>query len=60
MKGDKKMFYEIRDAIFNRLACWLMNHCHCWSMVFYTACRRYYPANVQCMYESWAEEMGVK
>lgn len=54
------MFYELRDAIFNRLACWLMKHCHCWSMVFYTACRRYYPANVKCMYESWAEEVGVK
>lgn len=52
------MFYEIRDAIFNRLACWLMEHCHCWATVFYTACNRYYPDEVKCMYKSWAEERG--
>ena len=49
------MLYEIKEVVFNRLIVWLMNHCHCWASVFYTACNRYYKEEVVGMYESWKE-----
>jgi hypothetical protein len=52
------MLYNLRDAVFNRLICWLMEHCHCWSMVFYTACRQYYPKSTKNMFECWWEEQA--
>jgi hypothetical protein len=49
------MLHEIKETIFNKLIVWLMNHTHCWSTVFYTACKRYYPGSVVAMYKSWYE-----
>lgn len=49
------MLHEIKETISNKLIVWLMNHTHCWSTVFYTACKRYYPGSVVAMYKSWYE-----
>lgn len=48
-------FYDLRDSIFNHLIIWMMKHCQCWAGVFYTACSRYYPNSVRCMFQSWDE-----
>jgi len=53
-------FYYLRDDIFNWLIVWLMKHCCCYASVFYTACQRYYPNEVKCMYHSWAEFKGLE
>lgn len=50
------MLHEIKEKIFNNLIVWLMNHTHCWSRVFYTACEQYYTKDVVAMYESWYEK----
>ena len=52
--------YEIRDIIFNHLIVWMMEHCHCWADVFYTACSRYYPNTVRGYFNSWDEDMKKK
>lgn len=49
------MLHEIKETIFNKLIVWLMNHTHCWSTVFYTACKRYPARSVVTMYKSWYE-----
>ena len=54
------IFYYWRDEICNKLIVWLMNHCHCYATVFYTACKRYYPKEVKCMYQSWADFVGLE
>ncbi len=53
-------FYDLRDSIFNHLIIWLMKHCQCWATVFYTACSRYYPNEVRCLFQSWDESERKK
>ena len=50
------MFFEMRNAIFNRVIIWMMKHCRCSCGVFYTACGCYHPASVRNMVTMYLEE----
>ena len=50
-------WYDLRDTILNRLAVWCIKHCHNWSTIFYTACSRLEPRDVECMAKSYLQSV---
>ena len=54
------MFYTLRDEIGNKVVQWIMKHIHCYASTFYACCSRYFPADVQCMTESFLTTKGEK
>lgn len=50
------MWYEIRDAIGNKIIQWIMKHIHCDASTYYICCEQYYPEDVKAMSNSFFEE----
>ena len=49
------MWSNIRDAIGNKLAQWIMNHIHCYTSTFYICCSRYSSVYVKVMTNIYLE-----
>lgn len=52
------LYYEVRDWLLNHLAVWCMKHCHNWATIFYTACSRLEPVEVEGMAKSYLKSVG--